>query len=736
MRRIVILLGLLAFFLVAQSIRAEEVELGEVVVTATRTEIPATQAPASVTVITKKEMEKENIKTLDEALRNVSGIFLRRGKGLMDTLAAVSLRGLPEQKRTLILIDGIPLNNAYTSGVEWNSLALDNIERIEVVKGPFSALYGGNAMGGVINIITKTPERRQFNFKLGYGSHSTAIWSVYYGDKITDKLTFVLGYEGKDTDGYINDYYVKKASYTTSTPGIPVTGWKKVAYKGDPDSPGYIFGDKGKNWIKTHNFNSKVNLSLTDTTKLSLFFQQNGYKYGYEDGKSFLRDLNGEIVDSGIVEIEGNNYKVYPYYFLGGYGKRTINIYSANLNSLLFNKVKFNFKTAINDYQTSWYVLPQYGATSDGGKGKLSSTPSEIFFSDLKFDIPHFQDKGLLILGFSYKHEQATTKEWYLNDWRNIDDKSEEIYNSHGKTKNYAIYMQEQVKIFDNLMVFAGARCDFWKTYNGYYNDYQKGDSQVYSERSHDAFSPKLAMVWEPDNSLKLRASIGRAFRAPNIYELYRTWWYYSTVYRGNPDLKPEWLTSWEFGLNKSFFNDKTNIDISYYENYIDDMIYTSKVADKEYLKINAGKAEVKGLEIELHQKINDWLKIFGTYSYKFKMEITENPAKPESEGKYIPYVPKKTASFGITADIYNCSATLSGTYISKVYRNDDNSDTASDVPGVFDEHFVANFKVLAKFKQNHLIFSFAVDNIFDEEYFWSYKAPGRTFWGQIEYKF
>ncbi|MGB9716365.1 MAG: TonB-dependent receptor plug domain-containing protein [Thermodesulfovibrionales bacterium] len=96
--------------------KQKEAELEEIVVTATRTEKEITEAPASVSVVTKEEMEKRNIKAVDEALNTIPGVFNRRGKGLMDTLAHISLRGIPKANRTLILLDGALVKNFVSPG--------------------------------------------------------------------------------------------------------------------------------------------------------------------------------------------------------------------------------------------------------------------------------------------------------------------------------------------------------------------------------------------------------------------------------------------------------------------------------------------------------------------------------------------------------------------------------------------------------------------------------------------
>jgi iron complex outermembrane recepter protein len=140
----------------AEDSQSEMMQLEEVVVTATRTEKVLEDAPASVSVITQEDLAKQNVKTLDEALRVTPGLYAKRTKGMMDSTSSIAIRGFRGDQYTLVLIDGLPVNDAYTGGLEWGTLPITNIERIEVVRGPASALYGGNAMGGVINVITKT----------------------------------------------------------------------------------------------------------------------------------------------------------------------------------------------------------------------------------------------------------------------------------------------------------------------------------------------------------------------------------------------------------------------------------------------------------------------------------------------------------------------------------------------------------------------------------------------------
>jgi iron complex outermembrane receptor protein len=138
----------------------EDVTLEEVVVTATRDVEEVRKIPANVTVITRKEIERSNAQVVVDVLRDEVGVVVRDFYGNGKT-ASVDVRGFGETAplNTLVLVDGRRVNEIDLSGTDWTQIPLDQIERIEIVRGSGSVLYGDNAVGGVINIITKRPER-------------------------------------------------------------------------------------------------------------------------------------------------------------------------------------------------------------------------------------------------------------------------------------------------------------------------------------------------------------------------------------------------------------------------------------------------------------------------------------------------------------------------------------------------------------------------------------------------
>ncbi len=131
----------------------EEIELEPVVITASRIEEPLATVPGSITVITEEEIELQQAVTVSELLKNLPGVYLQE-HGTLGEEAKVRLRG-SNYNQNLILIDGVKVNNPFDGSFDFGDLLVDNIERIEVVRGAQSALYGSEAIGGVINIITK-----------------------------------------------------------------------------------------------------------------------------------------------------------------------------------------------------------------------------------------------------------------------------------------------------------------------------------------------------------------------------------------------------------------------------------------------------------------------------------------------------------------------------------------------------------------------------------------------------
>lgn len=211
-------------------IKAEEREakLEEIVITATRTPHRLEDVPVETTLITREDIKNSSAKNVSELLRDISGFYIQ-GENVPGSSAYQSrLRGLDFDKGYgLILINGERVLGGGMGeyGISLNQIPVDMIERIEVVKGPGSVLYGSDAMAGVVNIITKpVPEKPMFTASGGYGSYDTSLFNAGYGQKI-NKFGFLVsaqrenagrGRYGAAEDDFTGEYVLSKLSYDLS----------------------------------------------------------------------------------------------------------------------------------------------------------------------------------------------------------------------------------------------------------------------------------------------------------------------------------------------------------------------------------------------------------------------------------------------------------------------------------------------------------------------------------------
>ena len=700
----------------------------DIVVTATRTEKAVETAPGSVKVVTKKEMETRNITTVDSALNTLPGVYNRR-QSLMDTLSAVTLNGIPEQKRTLILMDGIPLNNAYDGSVSFTALPTENVERVEVVQGPFSSLYGGYAMGGVVNIITKMPEKREFTVISGYGSswhrgESLDDFQKYYlsyGDKLTDKLRLLLSYGYKSTNGYPKDLNVQ-----SSKPTAGITGW---SYTSDnQDNTRYLIGDKGDNTWWDDSLSVKTRFDFTPDSKLGLSFIRTRYKYNYDDPHTYLTNASSNPVYSYGTVRENT--------FDSGSGYKEVNIYNANYETEI-GIVKTKLTLGLNDEVKSWYTTPNSTApfaNLHGGPGYVSSSPSQNYNGDLQFTIPLFT-RHVLTFGGSFKTDSANTEQYNLTSYTDESSKTILTYNSGGKDRTYAAFIQDEILILSNLTAYIGFREDWWETYDGYANQFGAGAfAKTYDSRNASSFSPKASIVYKPFEMTTLRTSAGQAFRGPTVYELYRTWVSSTGVtYNGNPDLQPETTTSWDVGIVQGLWKG-AKVSVTYFDNYMKDLIYRMSVSPTQQNYINAGKAESKGVTLEFEQRFDKLLRLFANYTYT-DARVKENSASPLSVDKRLINLPDTMVNAGAECEIGPVLASVTGRYVGKRYSDDQNRDTVSSVYTSYDPAFTADAKVSYKVTKFATL-SVSIDNVFDNSYFNYYRAPGRLWFGEMELRF
>lgn len=727
--------GICAGMSVSIAHAAGEQKMEEMVVTATKTAKDSADAPATVSVVTSKDIDEMNVQSVDESLKYLPGVYANRPGGHEPSVMGtnVVLRGIPNYSRTLVLVDGQTLNDPYIGAVTWESVPAETVERIEVVPGPFSSLYGGSAMGGVINILTKAPAKRELSLKGGYGSNDFMSGSLVYQDRLGERLGIVFDYAYKRSDSYAKDE-ILVAPGTTS--GTPVTGARQVT---DPyGNTRYLVGDKGANAWKSENIGVKFYLDLPEDSRLT--FGASRFTYGSFDRNHFntyLQDLSGNPVSSGNVTLSGTgtNLPIRQSAFLTGPDSdiKEQNRYTLEFDKKLGQGAALKATLGYTDIPLyNNYIVPGSAATVNGGSATRLLRPNSEASGSVQLSLP-VSDRHYLVTGLSAGQRKIDTTTYNITDWRNPAATDAIQNRTGGEDRYYALYAQDEITLSDKIMAYVGGRYDSWTT-EGFIEQVASPGAyrNNYNARSQDHFSPKASVVYRPQEKTTLRASVGNAFHTPVLRDTFG-WWTPSAgkVYLPNPDLKPETVTSWELGAEQQL-GAGTLLRATYFENYLKDLIYRTEDATTQSIA-NAGKAEVKGIELEVRQRIASGLTAFANITLN-DPKITDNAAKPATEGKYMTQTPRKMANIGLQGVQGPWSGSLMGHYVGKIYGNDENKDTYSDVYGSYDAHFVVNAKLSYAIRKG-LKFSLAADNLFDREYYESSKAMGRAIYGELSWQ-
>jgi len=700
----------------------KEKELKEVVVTATRSEKALTDAPGSIEVIAGKSLENRDTQSLDGALKSVPGMYSRRELMFSTLQPVINIRGIAGQNRTLVMMDGITLNEPRAGAAYFDGIAVDDVDRIEVVKGPFSSLYGGYAMGGVINVITRMPQKRDFTLKSGFGNSWSegrgfdSLFSEYisYGDRI-GKFSLLTSYSRKWSDGYPYQLNVQ----TTAPPAGYIGYMPTTGYTG---ATAYIVGDKGNGSPWNDGLDIKLQYDFAKATKLGIRYMRNNYRYEYDDPNTIVKNAAGDLVFG----YANGSQTVREASYLAGGGGRTRSIYDLTFETEL-DSIKSKIQGGVVDQGKSFYITPGSGATTTrtGGPGTYSDAPAREYYADLQLTAPVFT-KQILTWGGSFHNDNADSITYNLTNWKDEDSKTTTSSPSGGAANTYALFLQDEIELASNLTAYLGGRLDWWKTYDGYNSSGSIATGSAFSA------SPKAAIVYKPFDKTSIRASGGKAFRPPSLYELYSNYVGSYTI-NANPTLKPETTWSWDAGVEQELWHG-AKATATYFDNYMSDLIYTQTISSVLRARVNIGKARSRGVEVGASQKLNENVRIFGDFTYT-NATVTENAASVQSVGKQLVDVPKRMYNIGIEGAYRRFTGTLVGRYVSKRYQTDGNTDVINHVYTSYDPFFTADAKISYRFPRL-VTLSFSIDNLFNKDYYTYYKSPGRSWYSEAAFRF
>lgn len=706
--------------------------LSTVVVTPTRTDLALEDSPAAVTVITSQDIADRNVSRISDSLQKVPGLYLGRAEnGQVHSFeGGFSLRGM-ETRRTLILLDGLqPLQNSNSQGVNWLTVFPDDVERVEVVPGAFSSLYGSNAMGGVINVISKRPNKCEFTVRLktGTGDAAGEDFSAYFADKFSNGLGITAGYGQTYREGFVSELTVLRPT-VPGAPGTAVNGARPTTTR--EGLPAYIVGDRGKQPWKQTNGTVRLSYDLNATDRIYAGIAYARAESGYERFNTYLTNrLTGAEVSSGTLGVNGQRLIVTQGNFLGSAPLvEASNRYFTGYEGLVAKDVKLKVDVSRIDRE---FYFPTAGATAafNAGAGTLSDSPNKGLDATASLSFPLGQ-RHFLVTGVSLHEDSVKRRTYNLTNWRDASTRTTLNGGYNGKSTTTSVFAQDEFTATDNFKIYAGGRLDRWQTQGDFFQNTAPVTTAVYASRSQTAFNPKLSGVFKPIDSVTLRSSWGRSFRTPTNLDLYSTTVQASTIsptgfltVQSDPQLKPERATSWEVG-GEWRVNDKVRTTATYYSTELTDLIYSKQISLALTQRINAGKARVRGVELGLTYAPYTWLE-FNTNASWTDSKLLENTSDPLSVGKRLTQVPNRLAYLGVTAKQDPWAGTLEMRYSGQTYITAQNTDFVKNVPTANDAYTMTNVKLGYQVNKTARI-NLAVNNLLDTKIYQFSLLPGRN---------
>jgi outer membrane receptor for ferrienterochelin and colicins len=641
-------LGLTSTFFSQNSVAIKDAvkvkTLDEIIVTATRTIRQLSSLPMPVTLISKKQIQKTGTTRLKDILLEQTGInFVTDQSGF----TGIQMQGLAAAY-TMIMVDGVPLIGRSSGNLDLNRITVNNIKQIEIVKGPSSSLYGSEALGGVINIITEKPKKDTLKGAISYFTRAGSRNELDFNSNFVyrkDKFGLVAGINANSSGGY--DLSPETAFVTTQA---------------------------------HQNYTGDLKLTYDFSSQLELLIAQ---RYFYEE------------------QTEGNVQSDW------------------NSNVELRHKINNKWNLEYTFYATKFKTESQF----NGALAVFNQTlvrPEIRATTNLK--------NGTLISGIGINFD-ALDRTFFEN---------KETFNSK------YIFTQYDFQPTERMNTVIGARFDS-------HNKYQS------------AFSPKISSSYKINDLLKVKASVGYGFKAPDFRQLFfnfnnsaggyvvlgtRT---LHNLYGNEPnvqatskDLKPENAIGYNFGFEVKPFRNLT-IKTNIFRNDINDLINTvalpgglpnlSPTTSVFYYE-NRAQVFTQGIEVDINYKFSDNMRFIGGYQYleaKDKEEIRKIDAgtiffrrTPNSPSEIL----KKEDYFGLsnrskhTANAklfyenleYNFSANIRAIYRSKYALFDTNN--SQNIIDRYDDFVAGNTQVNVAIQKtffNLMNLQFGVDNIFNE---------------------
>ena len=727
--------------------------VGTVVIAASHPTSLPTQIPTTIEGIGRTQID-ETINSCDaeDALKYLPSLLVRKRYIGDYNHAVLSTRasGTGNSARSAVYADGILLSNYLGNGAtyapRWGMVAPEEIERVDVLYGPFSAAYGGNSVGAVVDYVTRMPKQFEAHARFAYvhqpfelyntsDSYNARQSSLSLGDR-RGAWSWFLSLNRTDSDGQPLTFATRVVSTGTAGAGTPVSG--AVLGQDRSNRDWYILGTATQYHTVQDQAKFKLAYDITPTLRASytLGWWQND-SHGAPD--SYLRDGAGKTIYSGPVSINGRSFTL---------GASDFNSSQEGLRHLMHGlTVKSNTKgvfdwevaASLYDYARDILRAPTTAlpAAASGGAGRIvdqSGTGWNTLAMKGTWRPDGMRGTHIVDAGYQRAAYKLSTIENATSDWLHGAPGARTQAFS-GRTSIDALYAQDTWKLSADWKTVLGLRVEHWQGRDGETANASK--VVHHPERSGTYASPKAALAFQASEDWVLKASTGRAIRMPTVAELYQGGINGAgTLINNNPDLKPE--RSWTTELSAERLVGNAALRFTAFFERTRDALYsqTNVLVTPNVTNVqNVDLIGTHGLETSWSDEnvLLEGLDLNASLTWT-DSKIKRNTQFPASVGKWQPRIPEWRASAVATYRFSEqLSATLGARYSGRQYSTLDNSDPNGFAYQGASKYFTVDMRVRYRIDK-HWSAALGIDNANNYKYWNFHPYPQRAYSAELNF--
>jgi iron complex outermembrane receptor protein len=726
-----------------------------------------TQIPATMEGVTREQIARTvNATDSEDALKYLPSLLVRKRYIGDYNHAILSSRasGTGNSARSAVYADGILLSNYLGNGVgglsfppRWSMVTPEEIERVDVMYGPFSAAYPGNSVGAVVVFTTGMPKAFEAHAKVGYTSQPFELYntnatyrawetSASVGNKSGD-FAWLLNFNHSDSHGQPLTFATRLVSSgTTGTAGTPVTG--AVLDANNANQPWYVLGTGTEYRTKQDHFKAKLAYDITPTIRANYVL---GVWQNRSDNTpvSYLRDAAGQSVYSGVVNINGQSFAALTGAdFAATKESLTHVMHGLTIKSHTQGEWDWEVDASLYDYRkddkrqnAANNTLPNAlsggaGTIADGSGTGWNNLAAKGTWRPGGMEGEHIVDFGLQ--QDSYKLQYLTSS--ITGNW--LDDAAGVLAsNVGGKAQLLSAYAQDAWAFAPRWKTVLGLRAENWRAYDGQ-TAFSATSALAYPSRSENYLSPKAALSFQALPDLVLKASAGRAVRMPTVSELYGATSTTNSQYINDPNLKPE--KSWTTELTGEKDLGNALLRLTLFTEDTHDALYSQTTfdatANKNISRVqNIGRIQTQGLEFAFNGSdvLAKGLDLSGSVTYADSV-IKENDGfvvtPGDTIGKRQPNIPKwrATALASYRFD-ERWTVALGARYSGLQYRTLNNADVNGYTYQGVSKYFTTDLRVRYQINRQWSA-AVGIDNLNNYQYWNFHPYQQRSYSAELKF--